>query len=343
MKKLSFDIAIKTFEEHLKGQGYHEKSVYTHLKSIKKFKAFLSEQNLIDDLRAVTKEDLKDYIRFLKNTISERRKEALTISTINCYLKSAKLLFRSLYLCEIILTNPAKEINLLRKTTKAERFHLSQKQMNELLDSIDMNGRVGRRDRAIFELMYSSGLRLNEVIKLKVSDIDFEGRMLLIRESKFSKDRIVPISSVAFKFLRLYLGERVQNKEERVFFGPISKGALSNCVINLRFRKYTKDIGIEKDRLGVHTIRHSIATHLLENGADLRYVQELLGHESIETTMEYTHNVFENMKKVYKSYHPRENEYYEEVSDQYLEELEAFKKVLCFNKKRCSRKKRKQL
>lgn len=171
--------------------------------------------------------------------------------------------------------------------------------------------------------MYSSGLRVSEVADLKIKEIDFSSRMLMVRNGKWGKDRVIPISIVASKFLQKYLVGRRNKKESFVFLG--TRGRLKGTSITERFITLIRRYEMDRPGLVTHSIRHSVATHLLESGAGIRYVQALLGHESIETTVRYTHMLYDNMKKIYKSYHPRENEYYKEVDSNYLLELEEFR------------------
>jgi site-specific recombinase XerD len=231
-------------------------------------------------------------------------------------LGALKLLFKGLYLLECIDINPCEDIVLYTKEKVKPKEIFSQKEIEKILDSID-----NPCSRALFELMYSSGLRVSEAARLNIGDIDFENRLIHVRQAKFSKDRIVPMSKVAAFFVKEYLSGR-SDPDQAVFFGR--QGRLGTVGIRKRFTKILKKQKIYREGLSVHSIRHSTGTHLLENGADLRYVQELLGHKSIETTTVYTHLMYENLRRIYKTFHPRENEYFCEVNEQYLSRLDEF-------------------
>ena len=180
----------------------------------------------------------------------------------------------------------------------------------------------------MFELMYSSALRIGDIVNLNVSDVDMKERVLTIRCGKGSKDAYVPFSETALVFLRKYVsGERNRlakrarkNERSALFFK--ARGRITKAVIWNRFDRILKNAHIEKQDRSVHSIRHSTATHLLENGADIKYVSELLRHDNLETTARYTHLTSESIKRAYKSAHPRENEYYEEITEEYLNELD---------------------
>jgi site-specific recombinase XerD len=155
--------------------------------------------------------------------------------------------------------------------------------------------------------------------KLDRGDIELSSRMLIVRDAKWSKDRMVPINEVAAAFLSMYLGSEVR-PEQPAFVGQ--RGRISRYCVKCRFHHHLSNAGLEGKGLTPHSIRHATATHMLAHGADLRYVQELLGHESIETTVIYTNELFENLKRIYKTYHPRENALYREVDEEYRERLE---------------------
>ena len=249
-------------------------------------------------------------------------------------MSNTKKLFKCLYLQEKILFSPFHDFEILSNGIDGIREIFSTEEITIFLDSINIDTRYGLRDRTIFELMYSSGLRTSEISHLNIGDIDFESRMLKVRQSKWSKDRVVPISFVAIVFLKKYLARR-KNVEQAVFLGNL--GRLGTGGIKIRFKDHLGKTEITRGGLCPHSIRHSCATHLLESGADLRYVQELLGHESIETTAKYTHLLYDSLKRVYKSHHPRENEYYKEVDEEYLKKISLLKEAIKHQKAKVQR------
>ena len=325
MGRLTFNYAGNVFISYLKSNGYKTKTIRSRKYILSSFFDYLKDKNNDKDLRDITLDEAAGYMNYLNNYISprtggylKRRSKVEKIGTI-------KLFFRCLYLNDLILVNPLQDLEILATGETVQREIFSKKELEEVLDNIDINEKLGLRNRTMFELMYSSALRVSEISGLNIGDIDFEESMLLIRNSKFNKDRVVPISDVALNFLKLYLKDR-KEKDHPVFIGQY--GRLSGASVGKIFRQILRKQNKYKPNLTAHSVRHSTATHLLENGADLRYVQELLGHESIETTVVYTHMLYDNLKKVYKSHHPRENEYYEEVSQDYLKRLYDFKESI---------------
>jgi integrase/recombinase XerD len=319
MKLLNYVNTKEIFTNYLTNAGYNVSTIKGHISYLKRFFLFLNTKN-IADLREVTADTLKEYLSYLHSVVSDETGELLANETKRGLYSTVRILFRSLYHLELILSNPAQDVPAIKKQ-KIEKSIFSEEGISDLLDSIDIHEPYGLRDRACFELMYSSGLRAGEVSRLNIGDIDFEERVIVIRQSKFNKDRVIPISEVASEFLKLYIGERISNREDAVFIGVRGK-RLRGSTVSTRFRTLLNKHNIKKKNLTAHSVRHSTATHLLENGADIRYVQELLGHSAIETTADYTHMMYNSIKRVYKSFHPRENLYYEEITDEYLESLD---------------------
>jgi integrase/recombinase XerD len=213
---------------------------------------------------------------------------------------------------DLIMRNPMELVEVYIRENAGIKVVLSVDEMKKMLDGIDLHTGYGFRDRTMFELLYVTGMRCGELVDLCVSDIDFSLNEALIRQGKGRKDRIVPIGSVCREFLFTWIGKMrdwfVTGEDKGVVFMNKRGGKLACSTVNYRLKYWLKHAGIEKEGVSPHSIRHSCATHLLEAGADIRYVQELLGHASIETTVVYTRTTVENLRKVHKMFHPRENE-----------------------------------
>ena len=330
MKKLTIPKAHMLFVSYLRKLGYKEKTIKDHGSKIKRFLNYITSLG-IDDLRDVDEKVLNSFLTWIGEKVSERTGKLLAANTKKELFSLNKLLFKCLYTEELILINPVQNIVYKPKGESKVREILSEDEMNRFLDKIDEYKPFGLRDKAIFELMYSSGLRAGDIVNLNVEDVDFEDRIVLLKCGKFSKDRVVPVSKVAVVFLKQYLN--VRRLKTNILFTNSQKARISVGAINKRCKKWLKESGVYRKGLCTHSIRHSTAVHLLLNGADLRYVQELLGHESIETTVTYTHDLHENIRRVYKTYHPRENIYFKETSEDYAARLKVFKEKLRRRKK----------
>ncbi len=308
-KALLWKKAIRILEEHLVSRGLTKATIARKLTELYRFGAYMSSGTEEKDLRELTDKDLGNYLLFLQ----EQGFSASTRIHARTLLKD---LFYVLMLNELLLTNPCELLDVCIREQSGVKVTLSVEEMKQLLESIPTHTGYGFRDRCIFELLYMTGMRVGELINLKVDDVDFSQHEILIRQGKGRKDRIVPLGKIAKEFLWRWVKEMrlwfVKGEDEGSLFLSSKSRRLAKTTIGMALARYLKACGITKQGVSPHSFRHSCATHLLLNGADVRYVQELLGHESIETTVEYTKGVVENLKKLHKMYHPRENELYRE-------------------------------
>ena len=328
MKRLSCRAAVKVFAQFLRSSGYRESTIRIKLTYVSVFFTFLGQEA---DVREVDRETVNAYLDYLASAISKRTGKPYAKGTRQALMDTVRLLFRCLYQEDLIIRNPVRDIEFRAQGEKKRRAVFTEEEMARFLDGLETKTLRGLRDRTLFELMYSSGLRVSEAAKLTVGDIDFNAGLLLIREAKWGKDRIVPVTGTALAFLRQWTAGREERKQERVF------GWERGQSINRRFKALLAERGFTRTNFSAHSIRHSTATHLLAHGADLRYVQELLGHRSLETTAIYTNELSENLKRIYRSYHPRENDYYKEVDGEYLKRIESLTAALK-DKKRLERR-----
>lgn len=326
MKQLKPDYALDVFGKYMTDAGLSKKTISRRMCDMKVFFMYLKKQN-VKDVRDVNPKVIISFFKSLATLITARRKKPFSAYSQNTLLATLKQFFRSLYVNELILENPFRKVDIRIKIEEKRRIIMTPDEMSEFLDSITLDQPLGLRDKTIFELMYSSGLRTSDVAKIDREDINLKEGIILIRQGKGKKDRVIPVHKVALKFIRLYLTES-QTKKGPLFCSMYTHGRLHPTAINNRFITWLKKAGLYKCNLSSHCIRHSTAVHLLAGGADLRYVQELLGHESIETTVLYTHELLDNLKKIYKTYHPRENEYFKEVDNEYMKRIEDFERLL---------------
>lgn len=206
-----------------------------------------------------------------------------------------------------ITTSPVAAIRTPKQEKRLPRF-LTGEQIEVLLSAPDVNTMLGARDRAILETLYSSGLRVSELVALDLSDVDFLGEVLHVK-GKGKKERLAPVGSSALQALQRYLtfrdaDPRKGSFDPRSLFINKHGQRLSTRSVRRKLDKYLIQAGLDP-RISPHTLRHSFATHMLNNGADLRVVQELLGHQSLSTTQIYTHLTTNHMKQVYDNAHPQ--------------------------------------
>jgi site-specific recombinase XerD len=319
------ELAVRLLEEDIAGRRCTEHSKVTIRAALRDFLRWASRRGT-PDIRALGKRDLVAYHGFLSRQKSKRSGESLAATTINGRFGTVRLCFSCLYRAGIIAENPAHGLDLtIPEPAGWRRRPLTRDEVTRFLESIDAGSAQGLKDRTLFELIYSSGLRVAEAAALKVGDLDFERRLMVVR-GKFDRDRMVPFSEVARDFLVRYLGDRIQRPDDWVFHGsrgPTAGRHLASRSVSERFRELLQRFDMDRPEISTHSLRHSTATHLLENGASIRHVQELLGHRSIESTVRYTHVMTDGLAKVYRRHHPREHELFEAIDDEYERRLSS--------------------
>jgi len=329
----------KAIEIYISKEVSEDKRFFKKVKyGLKVFGIFLNESK-IKDLRNVKKEDVEKYVKYL-NELSTKKKIKLAKQSKRLLYIYAKKLFRFLYLNEMLLYNPFDCIKVNFYGIEKIRKAFTREEIDSFLDSIETFNFRGLRMRAEFELMYSSALRRMEIVNLNLDDLNTGINEIVIRKSKNKKDRIVPISDVSKIFLEKYLSisEKYRNGTNAVFITSMKGKRLPASTLYRDFCDGLNKSGLSGKELTLHSIRHSTATHLLEAGVGIRYVQELLGHRYLSSTQKYIKLTIENMKGVYKRYHPRENEYYREIDGRYLKGVEELEEEV--KKNRIRRRKR---
>ncbi len=230
-------------------------------------------------------------------------------STLARKLATLRSFYKFLVKRHHVTNNPVSTIRTPKQEKKLPKF-LEYEQIQKLLNTPPAETWLGSRDRAMMEVMYSTGVRVSELVGLNLDDVDFLSEVIHIR-GKGKKERICPIGSRALQAIQNYLEFRNKRMESdanfdtRVLFANKHGKRLSTRSVRRKMDKYLLEAGLDPD-ISPHTLRHSFATHMLNNGADLRSVQELLGHQSLSTTQIYTHVTTHHMKEQYQNAHPRE-------------------------------------
>ena len=271
-----------------KGASYHTLRAYT--KDLKEFsesvKCEPSNLDIID----------------LRGFIAGQIQKGLNKTTVSRRLSSIRSFFKFLYREGYMKTNPAKLVSNPKVPKLLPRF-LSVDDVFSLVEKPEGIGFLPARNRAVLELLYSSGLRVSELSGINTDDIRIKESLIKIK-GKGKKERIVPVGSKAIDAMKSYIIERMllKSKERALFLNRMGKRLTERGVRRIVV-KYARAIGIH-GRIGPHTLRHSFASHLLQDGADLRVIQELLGHSSLSTTQKYTHLDITHLMDVYDKAHP---------------------------------------
>ncbi len=293
----------KGFETFLKLElSLAEQSVEAYLRDLDKLLQYLESHEKDPSAEEVGVEDLTNFISWLYDLEISARSQARILSGLKSF-------FRYLVLEEILSQNPIDLVDSPKISSKLPEV-LSIQEIDLIIESIDLSSNEGERNRAIIECLYSCGLRVSELINLQLSGILFEEGFLRVI-GKGSKERLVPIGSTALKYINIYL-EHYRNRmnikmgNEDILFLNRRGAKLSRVMIFTIVKDLAKKAGISKN-ISPHTFRHSFATHLVDGGADLRAIQEMLGHESIATTEIYTHIDRQYLRDAIIQFHPRAN------------------------------------
>jgi len=298
---MTWDEKIKDFEIFLRFErNFSENTLDAYIRDIKKLKEYAEEdlENVGPD--AIAYENLQEYIFNLSKQKFSERSQARWISSIKAF-------FRYLVEDEFREDNPATllegpKLGLYLPDT------LSLPDINKIISAIELNSDLGKRNHCIIEVLYGCGLRVSELIDLKISNINFREHYIKVI-GKGNKIRFVPLADYTAKLLKSYISEvrskiKVGKRHEDTLFLNTRGTSMSRVIVFVIIKELTDKAGVSK-KISPHTFRHSFATHLLQNGADLRYIQEMLGHSSITTTEIYTHLKTEELRDVILHYHPR--------------------------------------
>ncbi|WP_102407221.1 site-specific tyrosine recombinase XerD [Parabacteroides bouchesdurhonensis] len=272
-------------------------SVDAYLTDLDKLLRFAEDEGL--DVKDITYENLQQFVAQLHDIGIHPRSQARIISGVKSF-------YRFLLLDDYITADPTELLESPKIGLKLPEV-LTVNEINNILDTIDLSLPEGQRNRAMLEVLYSCGLRVSELTSLRYSDVYFDEGFIKV-EGKGSKQRLVPISDTAIQEIRNYLYDRnlitVKKGYEDILFLSRRGTALSRIMVFHIIKQQTEMAGIHKN-VSPHTFRHSFATHLLEGGANLRAIQEMLGHEKITTTEIYTHIDREFLRKEILEHHPR--------------------------------------
>jgi integrase/recombinase XerD len=275
-------------------KGLAKNSLESYRRDLQKLKNWVDKNNF--DLLALTRKDLREWLIDLAG-------ENLAATSKRRMVSALRGFYKFLMFDGHIKKNPAEDLDAPQKGFYLPKF-LNQTDVENLLQTPDVSGEIGLRDRAILELMYACGLRVSEAVDLRISDVELDAGILTCK-GKGSKTRKIPIGKSAVEWLKSYLvlRRRKENIEIQNLFVTSLGRPLNRQTIFLFIKEYAEKIGLQD--VSPHTLRHSFATHLVQNSADIRSVQQMLGHADISTTQIYTHITDAHLRKTYEKFHPR--------------------------------------
>lgn len=315
----SLDLWLQRYRQHLELLNYSARTWTTRSSYLRGFTRFLDERK-ISDVAAVTAAVLADFQRWLfyQPTLHGTARAAVTL---NRTLTAVCGLFRFLKQEGAIARDPSEELEFAREPQRLPRNILTPQEARKIVETPDTSTHVGYRDRVILEVLYATGIRKAELMALTLDNVNLEEELLRINGGKGNKDRVVPLSRVACAFLESYIkGVRPEllgsslNIKRRSSNAPRDSGALFLSMRGLPIARNTLGAVVEKyarlarvkKHVTCHLWRHTCATHLLKNKANLRHVQEILGHRSLATTERYLSLTITDLKEAHRRCHPRE-------------------------------------
>ena len=273
---------------------FSEHTIKSYTTDLKQFTSFLSSEfQIIDEINEISFQIIRTWIASLLEKGINPRSVNRKISTLKTYFK---FLIREGELVE----NPMMKV-VAPKSKKRLPVFIEEDQIASLLNEVQFEeGFVGQRNKLIIELFYVTGIRLSELINIKISDVDFNNQSIKVL-GKRNKERIIPLSSNVVNDLNIFIKS---NKQNKYLFTNLDGNKLYNKLVYRLVNKYIGEIS-SVNKKSPHILRHTFATHMLNNGADINAIKELLGHANLSATQVYTHNTIEKLKTVYKQAHPR--------------------------------------
>ena len=298
---MSWKANINGFRSYLKlERSLSENSIEAYIHDLEKLLQFLDATKQDVNATEINLQHLQQFMKWITELGMSASTQARVISGIRAF-------YKYLLVENIVHADPAELLEVPRSVRKLPDV-LSVDDINKIISAIDLSGPAGHRNRAMLETLYSSGLRVSELVNLKISNLFFDIGFLKII-GKGNKERLVPVGSEAMKYIDIYRNDfrvhvNIKKESEDILFLNKNGSGLSRVMVFLIIKKLAAQVGLKK-KISPHTFRHSFATHLVEGGADLRAVQEMLGHESITTTEIYTHLDREFLRENILKYHPR--------------------------------------
>ncbi|MBW8244619.1 site-specific tyrosine recombinase XerD [Muricauda oceani] len=300
---MNWQQAIKDYQNYLKiERGLSPNSISNYTMDLQKLASYLDEQSIPEKPIGIDRETVQQFIYNIAKTVNPRTQARI--------ISGLKGFFNYLVFEDYREDNPMDLIESPKIGRKLPDT-LSEEEINDLIAAIDLSKPEGERNRAILETLYGCGLRVSELINLKLSDLYFDEDFIKVT-GKGNKQRFVPISEVNKKYINIYWKEirahlTIKKEHEDFVFLNRRGKQLTRAMIFTIVKRLAEQIGLKKN-ISPHTFRHSFATHLLENGADLRAIQQMLGHESITTTEVYMHVNRSHLAQILKEFHPRKSE-----------------------------------
>jgi integrase/recombinase XerD len=315
MNRRRFELLIEKFVEHMRVLGWSPRTIDSYRSQLRFLIDYLDRETDVEEISGISPEVLHGYQTHLY-TWTDDKGRGLSIATQATRLCAVRSFCRHLVKSDVLLYDPAASVEMPKRKKALPRDILTKKETARLLRTPDTTTPLGLRDRTMIEVLYGTGMRNAELRALKLNDLDLDGGMVRIIQGKNAKDRNIPLGKAACRYLKEYLIEA----RPKLLAGRGSEGAIEQTLFLSRtgrpllplgviwqLKKHARNAGIAK-QITPHSLRHTFATHLLAGRANLRSIQEMLGHASVATTQIYTRVDITDLKAVHRRCHPREKQ-----------------------------------
>ncbi|MEM9446603.1 MAG: tyrosine-type recombinase/integrase [Verrucomicrobiota bacterium] len=304
---MNIDEAIGIYASHCEVLNFSPQSIKAQNNYLKRFGKFL-ERNSIADVLKVTADHLQFFQQDLYYEKSERGRQR-SVTNQTQILIAVRNLYKLLHSDGRLKTDPSENIQYPKKPDRLPKSILTIKEAERVIEAPDIETSLGYRDRTILEVFYCTGIRRAELLALKLTDVNLDDELLRINHGKGAKDRVVPLSKTACEYLANYISgirpEILKGKAcDVLFVSNRRNGPIGGTTLDTMLEKYGR-LARLKQKLTAHVWRHTCATHMVQNNANLRHVQEMLGHRSLVTTEQYLRLTITDLKDAHSRFHPR--------------------------------------
>lgn len=302
---------LEEFTSWLQVKNFAPRSVEGYKSDIKDFMGFCLSKD-IADVRGVTAQTVYAYQQYLFEKVNPRNGQRLQVASRNRYLAEVKAFFRCMKELGHVLEDPSADTPFARMPKRLPTAIPTNAEIRRILAIPDLSTATGFRDRCIIELFYTSGIRVTELVNLKVTDVNFEDGVVQIHAGKGDKDGVVPIGKIASRYIQHYIAEvrpmfDKKGTSDALFLNLFGRKFAGRKMIETMVQNCVKAAGIKK-KVTPHSFRHAMATHMMRRNAPIRVIQEILRHESLESTQVYTRVTIMDLKRVHARCHPRNHD-----------------------------------
>ena len=299
---------LDEFEKYLRVRGFARTTIANQVRNVRWFCEWIEKEKIGTPLNA-SRSDLMKWAQTLLDLPKRRGEGTISTATQAMHIQAIRSFYGFLVRAGYLMADPAAHIPIPRTANRLPRDVPTEKEMQRILSIPDTMTARGYRDRAVMELFYGSGIRSSELRKLQVKDVNVKEEIVFVREGKGRKDRVVPIGPAAAEYVGGYIRNVrplfLRHPKDRTVFLTVNGKRFGGTTLKEILDCYMDRPKIEK-RVTPHSFRHACASHMVRNGADIRYVQELLGHESLETTEQYVRLEAVDLAEAHRKFHPRE-------------------------------------